>query len=139
MNNKIPQQGESIPRQGEIWLADFNRKKTNEQSKIRPVLILNNNWQNQTSRYVVVAPLTSDEEKLKYVASFEVLIEAEPKNGLDTKSKILLHRLLAVEKNLRLIERKGKVEEKIWTQVWKALWVVFTGKKANDKQVFEVN
>jgi len=69
MNNKIPQQGE-------IWLADFNRKKTNEQSKIRPVLILSNNWQNQTSRYVVVAPLTSDEEKLKYVASFEVLIEA---------------------------------------------------------------
>jgi hypothetical protein len=30
---------------------------------------------------------------------------------------------------LRLIERKGQVNSKIWTQVWKALWVVFTGKK----------
>jgi len=132
MNSKIPQQGE-------IWLVDFNRRKTKEQSKIRPVLILSNNWQNQTSRYVVVAPLTSDEEKLKYVASFEVLIEDDQKNGLDTKSKILLHRLLAIEKNLRLIERKGRVEEKVWTQVWKALWVVFTGKKLNDKHDLEVN
>jgi len=132
MNSKIPQQGE-------IWLVDFNRRKTKEQSKIRPVLILSNNWQNQTSRYVVVAPLTSDEEKLKYVASFEVLIEDDQKNGLDTKSKILLHRLLAIEKNLRLIERKGRVEEKAWTQVWKALWVVFAGKKLNDKHDLEVN
>ena len=132
MNSKIPQQGE-------IWLVDFNRRKTKEQSKIRPVLILSNNWQNQTSWYVVVAPLTSDEEKLKYVASFEVLIEDDQKNGLDTKSKILLHRLLAIEKNLRLIERKGRVEEKAWTQVWKALWVVFAGKKLNDKHDLEVN
>lgn len=132
MNNKIP-------RQGEIWLADFNRRKVKEQSKIRPVLILSNNWQNQNSRYAVVAPLTSEEKKLKYVAGFEVLIEASQENGLDEKSKILLHRLLAVEKDLRLIERKGKVDKKIWTQVWKALWVVFTGRKLNDEKILEVN
>lgn len=56
---------DKIPKQGEIWLADFNRKKHKEQSKVRPVLILSNNWQNQASRYVVVAPLTSEKEKLK--------------------------------------------------------------------------
>jgi hypothetical protein len=27
-----------------------------------------------------------------------------------------------------LIEKKGQVDSKIWVQVWKALWVVFTGK-----------
>lgn len=80
-------------------------------------MILSNNWQNQTSRYVVVAPSTSEKEKLKHVASFEVLIEANQENGLVKKSKILLHRLLAVEKDLRLIERKGKVNEKVLTQV----------------------
>jgi mRNA-degrading endonuclease toxin of MazEF toxin-antitoxin module len=106
MNNEFP-------RQGEIWLVDFNRKKVKEQSKIRPVLILSNNWQNQNSRYVVVAPLTSEEEKLKYIAGFEVLIEVSQEKGLDKKSKVLLHRLLAVEKNLRLIERKGQVNSKI--------------------------
>lgn len=120
---------EKIPKQGEIWLADFNRKKEKEQSKIRPVLILSNNWQNQYNDYSVVAPLTSEEEELRHVEPFEVLVEAEPENGLDDKkSKILLHRLLAIDKQERLITRLGTVESKIWNQSWKALWVVFTGK-----------
>src|SRR6266487_240924 len=76
---------EKIPKQGEIWLADFNRKKEKENSKIRPVLILSNNWQNQFNGYTVVAPLTSEEEELKDIAAFEALIEADEKNGLDRK------------------------------------------------------
>jgi len=119
---------EKIPKQGEIWLADFNRKREKEQNKIRPVLILSNNWQNQYNKYTVVAPLTSEEEELENEASFEVLIKANRENGLDRKSKILLHRLRAIDKELRLIERKGKVDSKIWAQAWKALWIVFTGK-----------
>ena len=119
---------EKIPKQGEIWLVDFNRKKEKEQNKIRPVVIMSNNWQNQYSNYSVVAPLTSEEEELKYVEPFEVLIEADEKNGLDRKSKILLYRLRAIDKELRLIEKKGQVDSKIWSQVWTALWVVFTGK-----------
>jgi len=105
---------EKIPKQGEIWLADFNRKKEKEQSKIRPVLILSNNWQNQYNRHTVIAPLTSEEGELENIASFEVLIEAKEKNGLDRKSKILLHRLRAIDKDFRLIEKKGQVDSKIW-------------------------
>ena len=104
---------EKVPKQGEIWLVDFNRKREKEQSKIRPVLIMSNNWQNQYNGYTVIAPLTSEEEELKSVASFEVLIEANKENGLDRKSKILLHRLRAIDKKLRLIERKGQVDSKI--------------------------
>ena len=118
-----------IPKQGELWLVDFNRKKVKEQSKIRPILVLSNNWQNQYNRYVVVAPFTSEEEKLKSVAPFEVLIEANPENGLDKKSKILLHRLLSIDKELRLIKKLGTVDSKTWSRVWRALWIVFTGKK----------
>lgn len=118
-----------IPKQQELWLIDFNRKKTKEQSKIRPALVLSNNWQNQYNRYVVVAPLTSEKEKLKNIELFEVLIEVNPENGLDKKSKILLHRLLAIDKEERLITKLGTVDSKIWSQVWKALWIVFTGKK----------
>jgi mRNA-degrading endonuclease toxin of MazEF toxin-antitoxin module len=119
---------EKIPKQGEIWLADFNRKKEKEQSKIRPVLIMSNNWQNQYSDYSVIAPLTSEKEELSHVEPFEVLIEADERNGLDRKSKILLHRLRAINKEFRLIEKKGQVDSKIWKQVWRALWIVFTGK-----------
>ena len=117
-----------IPKQGEIWLVDFNRKKEKEQSKIRPVLIMSNNWQNQYSDYSVIAPLTSEIEELSHIEPFEVLIEADERNGLDRKSKILLHRLRAINKEFRLIEKKGQVDSKIWSQVWKALWIVFTGK-----------
>ena len=119
---------EKIPKQGEIWLVDFNRKKEKEQSKIRPVVIMSNNWQNQYNKYAVIGPLTSEEKELENIASFEVLIEANERNGLDRKSKILLHRLRAIDKKLRLIEKKGQVDSKIWSQIWKALWVVFTGK-----------
>ena len=141
MSSKISKQGERIkkdssqiqfiPRQGEIWLVDFNRKKVKEQSKIRPALILSNNWQNQYNKYVVVAPLTSEAEKLKNVELFEVLIEGKKENGLDEKSKILLHRLLAIDKQERLITKLGAVDSKIWNQAWKALWIVFTGQKIN--------
>lgn len=119
---------EKIPKQGEIWLVDFNRKREKEQNKIRPALILSNNWQNQYNDYSVVAPLTSEEGELEHIEPFEVLIETNKENGLDRKSKILLYRLRAIDKELRLIERKGQVDSKIWSQVWKALWVVFTGK-----------
>jgi mRNA-degrading endonuclease toxin of MazEF toxin-antitoxin module len=77
------------------------------------VLILSNNWQNQYNKYAVVAPLTSEKEKLKNAAAFEVLIEVNKENGLDEKSKILLHRLLAIDKEERLITRLGKVDAKI--------------------------
>lgn len=87
-----------------------------EQSKIRPALILSNNWQNQYNKYAVVAPLTSEAEKLKNVAAFEILIEANKENGLDEKSKIFLHRLLAIDKEERLIEKMGQVEAKIWAR-----------------------
>jgi len=60
--------------------------------------------------------LTSEEKELENIAPFEVLIEANEKNGLDRKSKILLSRLRAIDKELRLIERKGQVDSKIWFQ-----------------------
>jgi len=84
-----------------------------EQSKIRPVLVLSNNWQNLYNKYVVVAPLTSEEKKLENVEPFEVLIQVNQENGLDEKSKILLHRLLSIDKEERLITKLGAVDSKI--------------------------
>ena len=74
---------------------------------------MSNNWQNQYNNYSLVAPLTSEEEELRSVEFFEVLIEANKENGLDRKSKILLHRLRAIDKKERLIARLGKVDAKI--------------------------
>lgn len=126
--NKEEVKKPKLPKQGEIWLVDFNRKREKEQNKIRPVIIMSNNWQNQYNDYSVVAPLTSEEEELENVEPFEVLIEANKENGLDENSKILLHRLLAIDKEERLITRLGTANSKIWVQAWKSLWIVFTGK-----------
>ena len=75
------------PKQGEIWLADFNRKREKEIFKIRPVLILSNNWQNHYNDCSVVTSLTSEEKELKNVDPFEALIETNRENDLDEKSK----------------------------------------------------
>jgi len=74
---------------------------------------MSNNWQNQYNNYSLVAPLTSEEEELRSIELFEVLIKANKENGLDRKSKILLHRLRAIDKKERLITRLGKVDSKI--------------------------
>ena len=74
---------------------------------------MSNNWQNQYNNYSLVAPLTSEEEELRSIELFEVLIEANKENGLDRKSKILLHCLRAIDKKERLIARLGKVDAKI--------------------------
>ena len=61
-----------------------------------------------------MAPLTSEEEELKNIEPFEVLIERNRENGLgEEKSKILVHRLLAIDKQERLITKLGKVDSKI--------------------------
>ena len=63
---------------------------------------MSNDWQNQYNDYSVVAPLTSEEEELKNIEHFEVLIERNKENGLENeRSKILVHRLLAIEKEKR--------------------------------------
>jgi len=47
------------------------------------------------------------------IEPFEMLIEADERNGLDKKSKMLLHRLLAIDREGRLITRLGTVDSKI--------------------------
>ena len=64
-NVAVGQIANKIPKQGEIWITDFNRKRERENFKIRPVLIISNDWQNQYDKYSVIAPLTSDKEELE--------------------------------------------------------------------------
>ena len=118
-----------LPKQGEIWLVDFNRKKHKEALKIRPVVIIGNNVQNELDEQTIVALITTEKEELANVEPFELLVGATSQNGLDRKSKILPHRLQSIDKKLRLIKRLGKLEQKIWNQMWINLLVVLTGRK----------
>ncbi|CAG8504441.1 9724_t:CDS:2 [Ambispora gerdemannii] len=75
-----------------------------------------------------MAPFTSDE--LKEIADYEVLVKNSKETGLDKPSKVLLQRVKAVEKELRLIDYLGKVDEKIMTKIAKSKKGV---KKHNEK------
>ena len=116
--NKSP-----FPKQKEIYWVYFNPKKGKEIYKLRPVLVISNNWQNKYDEQIIVAPLTS--QFVKEVQLFEVLVLPNRKNGLKEPSKVLLNRLQTIDKNLRLREYIGAIKEEIMSQVRKARERVF--------------
>jgi mRNA-degrading endonuclease toxin of MazEF toxin-antitoxin module len=69
-----------------------------------------------------MAPLTSDE--IKEVADYEVFVKNTKETGLDKPSKVLLQRVRAVEKELRLINYLGEVDKETMKEVEKALKTV---------------
>ena len=111
-----------FPQRGQIWLVDFNRKSEKEINKIRPTLVVSNNIQNELDEQIIMAPLTSDE--IKEVADYEVFIKNTKETGLDKPSKVLLQRVRAVEKELRLIEYLGVIDKETMKEVEKALKTV---------------
>ena len=71
---------------------------------------------------IIMAPLTSDE--IKEVADYEVFVKNTKETGLDKPSKVLLQRVRAVDKELRLINYLGEVDEETMKKVEKALKTV---------------
>ena len=84
--------------------------------------MVSNNIQNELDEQIIMASLTSDE--IKEVADYEVFIKNTKETGLDKPSKVLLQRVRAVEKELRLIEYLGEVDKEIMKEVEKALKTV---------------
>lgn len=111
-----------FPQRGQIWLVDFNRKSEKEINKIRPTLVVSNNTQNELDEQIIMAPLTSDE--IKEVADYEVFVKNTKETGLDKPSKVLLQRVRAVEKELRLINYLGEIDKETMKEVEKALKTV---------------
>jgi mRNA interferase MazF len=121
-----------IPKRGEIWLIDYNYKpkKGKEKeleieskiNKIRPSLIVSNNPQNEFDIEIIVAPLSS--KKLEIIEPYELLIKRNKENGLDKDSKILFNRLRAIEKEDRLGDYIGVLNQEIMKEVKEKLKLV---------------
>ena len=84
--------------------------------------MVSNNIQNELDEQIIMAPLTSDE--IKEVADYEVFVKNTKETGLDKPSKVLLRRVRAVEKELRLINYLGEVDKETMKEVEKALKTV---------------
>jgi mRNA interferase MazF len=127
---QIKQSPHPFPRYGEIYLVYFNPQKGREVGKLRPGVVVSNDIQNQYDHHIIVAPLSDEDwENLAEIQHFEVLIRANATNGLDKDSKILLNRLRAIDKKLRLRGYCGVASEEIMEQVNKGLELVLNIKK----------
>jgi mRNA-degrading endonuclease toxin of MazEF toxin-antitoxin module len=69
-----------------------------------------------------MGPFTTDE--IDEIADYEVFVENTKETGLDKPSKVLLQRIKAVEKELRLIDYLGMIDEKTIEKVKEGLKVV---------------
>lgn len=109
--------GRSFPKRGEIYWTDLEPARGAETQKVRPALVVSNNIGNETSKILMVAPITS---KVARVYPFEVKTIVD-----DKPAKIMLNQCRAVDKS-RLLKKIGEVDAEIMKAVEEAIKVVFS-------------
>jgi mRNA interferase MazF len=102
-------------KRGEIYYADLSPVVGSEQSGIRPVLIIQNDRDNNSSPTTIVAAITSS--KTKAALPTHVTFTAE---CLPYKSTVLLEQIRTIDKS-RLDEHIGKIDENTMDDVDKAI------------------
>ena len=100
---------------GEIYWADLNPTKGNEQTGRRPVLILSQNIFNERSGTVIAIALTSQPQRASFPLTLELTSTKLPKQ---TWAKISQIRTLSTE---RIGRRLAKVSENEIEQVLEGL------------------
>ncbi len=82
-------------RRGDIFSVDFEPARGSEQGKVRPALVIQNDFGNRSGRSIIVAAITAGE-----TAPFRVNVEVKaPEGGLRNNSLVLLHQLLTIDKS----------------------------------------
>ena len=80
---------------------------------------------NAVSNYgltTIIAPITS--KKIDKIYPFEIKINSSNKNGLKCFSKIKFDQVRVIDKK-RLIKKIGRIEEKYFPEILKALKIIF--------------
>src|SRR3990167_8643282 len=88
-------------KRGEIYFANLDPTIGSEIKKIRPVLIVSNDANNNAATTVTVIPITSN---VKKIYPFEVLLEKK-QTGLTKESKAQCHQIRTISK-LRIRGKK---------------------------------
>jgi mRNA interferase MazF len=82
-------------KRGEIYFANLDPTVGDEIKKIRPVLIISNNANNNVANTINIIPITSNVNK---VYPFEVLMAVQ-ESGLMKTSKVQCHQIRTISKN----------------------------------------
>lgn len=90
---------------GEIFWADLNPVVGSEIAKVRPVLIVSNDINNQFGSTVTILPVTSSTTK---VYPFEVMLHVN-EGGLSNQSKVKANQIRTIDKT-RIGKRIGHLD-----------------------------
>ena len=93
-------------KQREIWYADINPVRGNEQKGYRPVVIISGDALNTYLNIVIACPLTSRIKNYKG----NVVLEPNNENGLPLKSEILTFHIRSISKE-RLVNKIGNISK----------------------------
>ena len=102
---------------GNIFLINFEPSFGSEQGKIRPALIIQNDFLNKFSPLTIVAPITSKIYSKEYPTN--VFIEKET-SGLNKDSTILLNQIRAMDKR-RILKKLSSLDNFTMNKVDMAL------------------
>ncbi|MFN5459427.1 MAG: type II toxin-antitoxin system PemK/MazF family toxin [Bacteroidota bacterium] len=91
-------------KQGEIWYANLNPVKGQEQAGVRPVVIISGNLLNTYLNLLICCPLTT---KIKNYKG-NVVLQPDKKNKLRQASEILVFHLRSISKD-RLTKKIGEI------------------------------
>lgn len=106
-------------KKGDLYFADLSPVMGSEQGGVRPVLVVQNDVGNKYSPTIIVAAITSRQNKADLPT--HVAIQAEA-NGLSKNSVVLLEQLRTIDKR-RLKERIGTIDRTRLPEVNEALSV----------------
>jgi len=110
-----------VTKRGDIWLIEFPEVEENRKP-IRPCLVVSNEVQNEFDKWIMVAPLTT--ENIESVKRWEVYLEKTPDLKIDHPSKILFNYLRTVNKG-RLKKYLGTASPEIMAKAKKAWELAF--------------
>jgi mRNA interferase MazF len=105
-----------FPRRGDIFWVTLDPTIGSEIQKTRPAVIVSNDYQNQYSTLVIIAPITS---KMNKMLPFDVPVEIAGKKG-----RILLDQVRPIDKK-RLSKQMALCEQKTMQLIDAALKIVF--------------
>ncbi len=105
-------------RRGDIWIVDLDPTLGHEIRKLRPSIVIQNDYGNRYSALTIVAPITSQKREKFY--PFEVFIES--RFGLKKDSKVMLNHIRSVDK-IRLVKKLGKIDEELQEKIDDAIRV----------------
>lgn len=108
-------------KQKDIYLANLNPSMGNEQSGIRPILIISGNAMNDHFGIIIACPLSS---KIKNFAGCIVLMP-DNLNMLTEKSEVLTFQVRSIAKE-RLMKKIGAISEYQFQEIKKGLNEILT-------------